>query len=232
MVRTERELIFLDVQIRPDSVVCSLNTCNKEKINKYNQPYFLNAVRDRYGSDLPIRVVALTRITGVRLPRTKVFDGLRHLMIRRTYALTFQGALRVFSAQGISPAHTTISYVCKIGRGKKPDLRTCLSKRITGVRRPQRVFSAQPFLLGTTNISRQFGRPSKRTNRFGRGLNLNRSQCGGRSTKNDTPSLKSSGPQAIPRLALHGGFDIRRRRQNPVCRGCQIGWPFRERRRV
>ncbi|CAE1319040.1 unnamed protein product [Acanthosepion pharaonis] len=50
--------------------------------------------------------------------------------------------------------------------------------------------------------------------------------------KYDTPSLKSSGLRAIPRLTLHGGFEIRRRRQNPACRGCQIGWPVRRRRHV
>ena len=75
------------------------------------------------------------------------------------------------------------------------------------------------------------GRPSLRTNRVGRGLSLNRSQCGGCSTKYDTPSLKSSGLRAIPRLTLHGGFETRRRRQNPACRGCQVGWPVRARRR-
>ena len=73
--------------------------------------------------------------------------------------------------------------------------------------------------------------PSMRTNRVGRGLSLNRSQCGGCSTKYDTPSLKSSGLRAIPRLTLHGGFETRRRRQNPACRGCQVGWPVRARRR-
>lgn len=60
MIRTERRLIFLDVQVRPDSAACSLDTCNAEKIRKYNQPYFLDAVRDRYGSDIPTKVVALT----------------------------------------------------------------------------------------------------------------------------------------------------------------------------
>ena len=44
------------------------------------------------------------------------------------------------------------------------------------------------------------------------------SQCGGCSTKYDTPSLKSSGLRAIPRLTLHGGFETRRRRQNPAYR--------------
>lgn len=81
-------------------------------------------------------------------------------------------------------------------------------------------------------FERSSGRPSGRTNRVGRGLSLNRSQCGGCSTKYDTPSLKSSGLRAIPRLTLHGGFEIRRRRQNPACRGCRIGWPVRGRRRV
>ena len=75
------------------------------------------------------------------------------------------------------------------------------------------------------------GRPSVRTNRVGRGLSLNRSQCGGCSTKYDTPSLKSSGLRAIPRLTLHGGFETRRRRQNPAGRGGQVGWPVRARRR-
>lgn len=82
------------------------------------------------------------------------------------------------------------------------------------------------------SFERSQRRPSRRTNRVGRGLSLNRSQCGGCSTKYDTPSLKSSGLRAIPRLTLHGGFEIRRRRQNPACRGCQIGWPVRGRRRV
>lgn len=68
--------------------------------------------------------------------------------------------------------------------------------------------------------------------RNGRGLSLNRSQCGGCSTKYDTPSLKSSGLRAIPRLTLHGGFETRRRRQNPACRARQVGWPVRARRRV
>ena len=76
-----------------------------------------------------------------------------------------------------------------------------------------------------------YGRPSVRTNRVGRGLSLNRSQCGGCSTKYDTPSLKSSGLRAIPRLTLHGGFETRRRRQNPAGRGGQVGWPVRARRR-
>ena len=69
-------------------------------------------------------------------------------------------------------------------------------------------------------------------NRVGRGLSLNRSQCGGCSTKYDTPSLNSSGLQAIPRLTLHGGFETRQRRQNPACRGCRVVWPVRARRRV
>ena len=73
--------------------------------------------------------------------------------------------------------------------------------------------------------------PSQRTNRVGRGLSLNRSQCGGCSTKYDTPSLKSSGLRAIPRLTLHGGFETRRQRQNPASCGCQVGWPVRARRR-
>ena len=72
--------------------------------------------------------------------------------------------------------------------------------------------------------------PSRRTNRVGRGLSLNRSQCGGCSTKYDTPSLKSSGLRAIPRLTLHGGFETRRQRQNPASCGCQVGWPFRAQR--
>ncbi|CAE1226005.1 unnamed protein product [Acanthosepion pharaonis] len=38
MICIERGLIFLDMQVHPDSVVCSLDTCNKEKIRKYNQP--------------------------------------------------------------------------------------------------------------------------------------------------------------------------------------------------
>ena len=87
---------------------------------------------------------------------------------------------------------------------------------------------------GWKEVSKRFsllGRPSMRTNRVGRGLSLNRSQCGGCSTKYDTPSLKSSGLRAIPRLTLHGGFETRRRRQNPACRGGQVGWPFRARRR-
>ena len=73
--------------------------------------------------------------------------------------------------------------------------------------------------------------PSGRTNRVGRGLSLNRSQCGGCSTKYDTPSLKSSGLRAIPRLTLHGGFETRRQRQNPASCGSQVGWPVRARRR-
>lgn len=60
MVRTGKGLIFLDVQVRPDSAACSLDTCNAEKIRKYNQRHFLDAVRDCYGSDIPIQVVALT----------------------------------------------------------------------------------------------------------------------------------------------------------------------------
>lgn len=68
-------------------------------------------------------------------------------------------------------------------------------------------------------------RSSRRTNWVGWGLRLYRSQCGGCSTKYDTPSLKSSGLWAIPRLMLHKVFEIRWWRQNPVCRECQIGWP-------
>ena len=66
----------------------------------------------------------------------------------------------------------------------------------------------------------------------GRGLSFNRLQCGGCSTTYDTPSLKSSGLRAIPRLTLNGRFETRRRRQNPACRGCQVGWPVRTCRRV
>lgn len=54
-----------------------------------------------------------------------------------------------------------------------------------------------------------------RTNLVGRGLSPNISQCCGCSTTSDTPSLKSSGSQTIPRLTLHGGFKIRPGRQQP-----------------
>lgn len=52
---TSKELTVLDVQIRSNSVVCSLDSRNKEKIEN-----FLDAVRDRYGPSTTIRVVALT----------------------------------------------------------------------------------------------------------------------------------------------------------------------------
>lgn len=42
------------------TVVCSLDACNREKIAKYSQPYFLEVIRESYGPDLPNRVIALT----------------------------------------------------------------------------------------------------------------------------------------------------------------------------
>lgn len=60
VILAKKEIIVLDVQIRPDSVVCTLDACNREKIAKYNQPYVLDAIRDRFGHGLPIKVIALT----------------------------------------------------------------------------------------------------------------------------------------------------------------------------
>ena len=53
-------------------------------------------------------------------------------------------------------------------------------------------------------------RPSKLTNRDGRGIRLNGSQCGGCSTNYDTPSLKSSGLEDIPCLTLRGVGDSKK----------------------
>lgn len=61
------------------------------------------------------------------------------------------------------------------------------------------------------------------------GLVLIHRSPGDCSPKYDIPSLKSSGLRAIPRLALEAGFEIRRREQNPACRGCEIRCSFRVR---
>lgn len=67
------------------------------------------------------------------------------------------------------------------------------------------------FDSGLQNIdgrrfSLSLSHPSRRTNRTGQGHSLNRSQCGGCSTKYDTPSLKSSGLLAMSRLTTPWGW--------------------------
>lgn len=44
MIATRKEMIILDIQTWPDSVVFSIDACNGEKISKYNQPYFLDVL--------------------------------------------------------------------------------------------------------------------------------------------------------------------------------------------
>lgn len=53
MILTGNGLTVLDMKVRLDSVVFSLEVCNKEKTSKCNQPYFLDAFRKHYGTDSP-----------------------------------------------------------------------------------------------------------------------------------------------------------------------------------